>query len=550
MGLHPPERVAEYTANGWWSDETVDGLLRDRAAVHPDRLAVVDPANCLDLTGRAPQRWTWRELDAQADRFAAVLLAHGVRQGDVVAVQLPNGVEIVQVFLAAIRIGAVLTPLPVQYREYEIGKLCERVDPKVFVTSTRIGDRENALSVRDLRVSPVLAWGPEVPDGVVDIDTVETAPDEPAAYLSGLTVDPNDPVTICWTSGTEATPKGVPRCHYDWLAITWGTYDAMEIGEGDVLLNPFPMTNMAGIGGMFLVWLRSGCTFVQHHPFDLQVYLRQIAEERVTHTIAPPAILTMLLQRGEILEQTDISSLRMVGSGSAPLPPFMVRGWQEKYGVSILNFFGSNEGTSLLSAPAAMPDPDDRARYFPRYGAEGVEWHSRLAKWVSVKLVDPATGAEALKPGEGGELHIKGPTIIDHYLDGPALDEDGWFHTGDLFEVAGENGQFLRYVDRSKDIVVRGGMNIAPAELEALLSGHPELAEVAVVGYPDAVMGEKVCAVVVPKPGSTVTLTDLTAYLRDRHIASFKLPERLEIVGSLPRNPVGKVLKREIRKTL
>ncbi|MFI6512598.1 AMP-binding protein [Streptosporangium sp. NPDC050855] len=134
---------------------------------------------------------------------------------------------------------------------------------------------------------------------------------------------------------------------------------------GDVLLDPFPMVNMAGIGGMFLPWLRTGGLLIQHHPFDLATFLRQIAGERVTYTLAPPALLTLLLHDAELLAAADLSSLRLVGSGSAPLSPAMVRGWQDDHGIGIVNFFGSNEGIALLSAPDDVPDPEQRARLPP-----------------------------------------------------------------------------------------------------------------------------------------------------------------------------------------
>src|SRR5690606_5960801 len=160
-----------------------------------------------------------------------------------------------------------------------------------------------------------------------------------------------------------------------------------------------PMVNMAGISGMFLPWLRTGSVLVQRHPFDLKTFLGQIALERATYTVAPPALLWALLHNDALLSQIDLSSLTRIGSGSAPLQPVMVRGWQEKLGIGVINFFGSNEGIGLLSSVEDFPDPDDRAQYFPRYGAPGVTWSSRISEWVQIKLVDPATGQEVTEPG-------------------------------------------------------------------------------------------------------------------------------------------------------
>ena len=555
-GLHPKERVEEYVGRGWWTNETLDDLFRARVAADPDRTAIVDPANRRDLVGTDPRRLTWRELDAEVVALAATLLDHGLRQGQVLAVQLPNTIELAAVYLACWRLGIVISPLPVQYREHEINRIREIVDVAAFLTIDRVGDRRLAAEAASTGVK-VLAYGADLPEGVTRLEPAAATPEQAAAvdaYVAEHPIDPNDCATICWTSGTESMPKGVQRTHYDWIAISWNTIDAPGLTGDDVLLNPFPMVNMAGVNGMFLPWLRVGGLLVQHHPFDLPTFLRQLAEEKATYTVAPPPLLNLLLAKSELLAGTDISSLRVIGSGSAPLSPDMVRGWQERYGIGVINFFGSNEGVALLTTPRDVPDPEQRARYFPRYGVPGRTWSARTASQVTVKLVDLATGAEITEPGVPGELRIKGPMLFPGYVDGDRLpspfDEEGFLKTGDVFRIAGENGEFLEYVDRAKDMVIRGGMNIAPAELENLLLGHPAIAEVAVVGVPDEVYGERVCAVVVPREGATVTLDDITAYLRERKIASYKLPERLEIRPALPRNPLGKLLKRQLRDEL
>lgn len=562
MRLHPEERVREYVAKGWWSTETIDGVFRRQVAARPADLAIVDPLNKEeDLLGLDSHRWTWAELDEQVDRLATVLLDHGVRRDDVVAVQLPNTVELVTSFLAVVRLGAIVTPFPVQYREHELTGLGRRAGVKAFVTAVRVGTRAYAEAARGLRagvptLGPVFAWGGEPPPGVVSLDAALAEPSDPAAlaaYLSGLDVDPGDCVTICWTSGTGSTPKGVPRCHYDWLATAWPCLDTPRLTAADVLLNALPTVNVAGIAGMLLPWLRVGATLVQHHPFDFPTFLAQVAGQRVTYTAAPPAMLNLLL-REDILAWADISSLRLVGSGGMPLTPAMIQGWQERYGVDVINFFGSSEGVALLSDPVNMPEAEDRARLFPRYGAAGVRWPSRIADWTSVRLVDPGTGEEITGPGRRGELRVKGPSVCAGHLDGSEapgpFDDEGYLRTGDVFEIAGDRLEYLRYVDRARDVIIRGGVSIAPAEVEALLAGHPDVAESAVVGYPDDALGERCCVFVVARPGANVTLAKVVAFLRGRRIASYKLPERLEVVDALPRDPLGRVCKRGLRARL
>jgi acyl-CoA synthetase (AMP-forming)/AMP-acid ligase II len=363
----------------------------------------------------------------------------------------------------------------------------------------------------------------------------------------------DDVFTICWTSGTEGAPKGVPRSHNQWIAISYAHFEAARIAPGDMLLNPFPMINMAAIGGCFLSWLHAAGTLLLHHPFDPQVYLQQIATERPQYAIAPPAVLNMLIRDESLLGKVDLSSLRCIGSGSAPLPPAMIAGFRERLGIEVVNLFGSNEGVSLASGPGEIPDPERRARYFPRFGRAEVAWPHRVSQSMQTRLVDPATGAEILEPGQPGELQVRGATVFDGYFKSPqmtaaAFTVDGYFCTGDLFEIAAdEQGpRYYRFTGRHKQIIVRGGVKISPEELDEILAGCPGLLEGAVVGYPDELMGERICAVVVPKPGSEVTLEQLAAHFAERGVAVFKLPERVRAVAALPRNPLGKVVRSEL----
>lgn len=580
-GCHPDEIVRAYLARGWWQAETIPEVFRLRVDEAPDVEAITDPANLSELTGARPRTLTWRELDEHVTDIAALLLDNGIRQGSTVAVQLPNSVALTAAYLALWRLGAVATPMPMSFRRHELSGIVAATDAEAIITVGRLGDREPAAEALDVAegARTVFAFGPAVPEAAMTIPGPEGTAGSGQArdagrggpgadgrgvareerrnrlreYESGLSVTVNDRVTVCWTSGTEAAPKGVPRCHGDWLAIAGGVQDGLGLGPDSVVLNPFPMVNMAGFAAAFLPWLLAGGHLVQHHPLDLPVFLGQIARHRVTHTSMPPALLTMLLQNDALRSQADLSSLRTVGSGGAPLPPPVVRQWQEELGIQVINFFGSNEGVSLLGAPADIPDPTLRAQHLPYYGAAGVQWSTRLAERTAVKLVDVTTGVTVTEDGGRGELRLRGPAVFGGYLPGTAtaepFDDEGFLCSGDVFELC-EGGRYLRFVDRVKEIIIRGGMNIAPAEIEGLLIDHPGIADVAVVAYPDPVLGEKCCAVVVPAPGATVTLADLVAHLKAREVASFKLPERLEITDALPRNPVGKLLRRELRSRL
>jgi acyl-CoA synthetase len=288
---------------------------------------------------------------------------------------------------------------------------------------------------------------------------------------------------------------------------------------------------------------------------NLPVFLTQLSTEQINYTVVPPALLNGLLLQPSLLEQVDLSAMKSIGSGGAPLAPGMVSYYQHTYGVPIVNLFGSNEGASFMSGVNECPDPAERAYFFPRFGVPGYSWSSRIAAHMSTKLVDPDTKAVLTEKGRAGELAIKSPGIFPGYYKRPELtrkvfDDEGFFYTGDLFEIEGGDGRFYAYVGRLKDVIKRGTMAIAPEEIEYLLSDHPQVAEVAVVGYPDPVMGEKVCAVIVPREGQRIALEAVIAFLRSKQIAAYKLPEKLVIVERLPRNPAGKVLKSELREQM
>ena len=367
-------------------------------------------------------------------------------------------------------------------------------------------------------------------------------------------VTANDVFSICWTSGTEAAPKGVPRSHNEWLIVPPNIIEAGQLEPGARLLNPFPLVNMSGLSSALATWLVLGGTVVQHQPFSLSVFLQQLREERIDYTVAAPAILNMLLQDNRLLAGIDFQRLKRIGSGSAPLSEWMVSGFAERHGVQIVNYFGSNEGAALSGGDIDIPDPAMRAQYFPRVGVPGLTWSVSTTRKIKTRLVDLSSGADITEAGQPGELRFQGPTVFSGYFKAPdltkrAFDEQGFYRTGDLFEIAGDQLQYYRYVGRSKDLVIRGGMNISSEEIEGLLAACPGVQEVAVVGVPDRILGEKLCACVVSATGQTVSLGDLVEFLRsEKRVAAYKLPEYVLQIDALPRNPVGKILKRELRE--
>ena len=568
MILVANNKIEEYTNKGWWGTTTLWDAFRRQLQARPEAESVVDASNRADFAHGAPQRLTWAQVGEAVDRFSHLLVELGMRRDEVLLMQLPNCVEQFVVYMSCARMGIIITPVPIQYRANELDRILQSTDAVVVVTFTRIGkpvsshahaDMFAAMQPRHAHLRHILAWGDNVAPAYGDIGQ-RTAVALDAAQQARLAqaeraaqVSANDVFTICWTSGTEAQPKGVPRSHNEWLVVAPSIIDAGQIVPHARILNPFPLVNMAGISTAITTWLVQGATIVQNHPFTLPVFLQQIRDERIDYTIAPPAVLNMLLQNEQLLEGIDFKRLSRIGSGAAPLSEWMARGFAEKYGVQIINYFGSNEGAALAGNDIDLPDPALRARYFPKADAQGFHWSVSTTRKVRTRLVDLETGEDIHEADHVGELRFIGPNIFSGYYRAPeltarAFDEQGYYKTGDLFALGGDRLQYYRHAGRSKDLVIRGGMNISAEELEGLLLACPGIREVAIVGVPDAVMGEKVCVCVAPHDGHALALGDIVQYLRnEKHVAAYKLPEYLLSMPSLPRNPVGKILKTELR---
>lgn len=543
----------------------IDQHVTFEAAKRGQELALGDAPNRSEFFSGASMRLTWSELDQAVDGTAALLASHGVEHADAVAIQLPNVVELAVTLLACFRIGATAVPLPIQYRDHEVSQCLVLTKPAVLVSANRpdrpdqmarLTETNNSVDshVQLVDVEHVTSVLASVLGSEQTGTTTPTASSRPSdrGLVEQGAIKPNDVkqnavvetdvATVCWTSGTTGSAKGVPRNHSMWLASGGFQVEQLGLRQQDRLLCPFPIVNMAGIGGMVVPWLLSGSTLFLHQPLDLAVFLQQVVAEQITYTVAPPPLLNMLLANPAMIDGVDMSSLTRIASGSAPLDQNMVAGWSER-GVEIVNVFGSNEGAALLSTAANVPDPTERARFFPRPNSFNIK----------TRLVDVATGQDITGPGVSGELRFSGPTVFGGYLgsDGEEFDDQGYFCTGDVFEWSGdaEPPNLLRFVDRLKDIIIRGGMNIAAAEIEGLLASHADVAECAAVGYPDVSLGERLGVFVVAASENAPTLESIVEHLKMAGVASFKLPERVEVVSALPRNPVGKVLKPDLRNS-
>ena len=556
-----PETIARYRRSGQWGEHTFFGLFAANAAAAPDAIALVDPTNRAAFAPGKNERLSYREALRRVDALAALLSKSGLRAGDVILVQMPNIHELILLYLAAARTGIIVSPVPVQYRHHELAYIVSTLAPQAFCSVTRLGEIDLLDSFRsgtDFR-GTMLGIGDNLAADVVDLrsawnDTVDADAGELAAAAS----DPNAVFTICWTSGTEGRPKAVPRTHNNWLASAEWTLRSMQGQRGDAFLAMFPFVNAAAFGGLMAPWLKVAGTLVLHHPFDVEVLLNQLAAERITYTLMAPALLASMLAREEERSGSlQLSALKAIGTGSAPPDPSLIARFEARFSIPVINVFGSNEGAQLCSDAAAVPDPRVRARLFPRDGDDGWSADKRTANGGVFRIVDPETGARITEPGRTGEMRIAGPATFPGYFERGAFDrrnfdDDGFFRTGDLFELVGDDAGcgHMRFVGRSKEIIVRGGMKIAPGEVDAVINAHPGIFEAAVAPYADPRLGERVCAFVVSRQGSKISLAELCDFCAAAGLAKFKWPERIVFIARLPRNATAKIMRRKLSEMI
>ena len=473
MILVPQDKIDDYTRRGWWGVRTIGELFIDQAERLGDALAVADPPNRPQITGEDPHRWSWQQLLQEVGRHAAFLHGQGLRKDDVIVVQLPNTVELHALYLACALLGVVVSPVPMQYRAHELAHVLDVTQARFAITTTRVGQYPSAAQWLTHGpgfdgVPQLWSYGHGVPAGCGDLTQALLAStgwdaQQLRQHMQAIGLTANDVLTLCWTSGTEARPKAVPRSHNEWLIIGHSVIGAGQLQAGAHMLIPFPFVNMAGVSTSLMAWLLVGGTLHQHHPFDLKVFVQQLRENPIDYSVAAPAVLNQILKQPEILQGVDLQRLKRIGSGGGPLSEWLMTQMAEQFGIEVVNYFGSNEGASLASSPADMPDRAQRAQYFPRVGVPGFEWMLSNSRKISTRLVDLETGEDIVTAGRVGELRFKGPTIFSGYYRAPeltarAFDEQGYYRTGDLFEIAGDRLQFYRFAGRHKDIVIRGGM--------------------------------------------------------------------------------------------
>ncbi|MFE3223598.1 AMP-binding protein [Nocardia sp. NPDC059228] len=524
--LVPAELRNSWARAGYYPGRDIYTLYAARCAQHPDKPAVIDADGTV----------TYGELDEQARRLAAGLSGLGVTAEDVVAVQLPNGRLACAADLAIAALGAVALPFPVGRGGREAASLLRRSEAVAVITLAEHNGFPCAARIREMAAElpalrAVVAVGRHVARGCVPVHAL-LATD--ACEFHARTVDPDGPARILVTSGSEAEPKMVLYSH-NALAGGRGAMLAALHEDPAAMRNMFlvPLASAFGSSGTSVTLATLGATLVLQPRFEAAATLAMIERAAPTHLLGVPTMLRMLLDDPAIAT-ADLSSLRaVVVGGSALDTPTALRG-REVLGCPVINLYGSADG---VSCHTALDDPPEHATTAGRPDPAVAE----------IRVVDREF--TSLPPGSVGEIVSRGPMSPMCYVDDAELDRtlrtpDGWTRTGDL-GVLDPDG-YLTIVGRSKDVVIRGGLNISPAEVESLLLTHPAITDVACVAVPDPLYGERLCACV----AATVALTlrDLTEHLAEHGLEPRKFPERLLALPALPLGPAGKVDRRALRR--
>ncbi|MBM3776139.1 MAG: AMP-binding protein [Acidobacteria bacterium] len=445
----------------------------------------------LEFQGRA---FTFGQIDSRSDAVAAGLARRGLVAGDRLAVYLPNSVEMIDLLLACLKLGVIFVPINILYREREIAHILSDSEPRALVNWENLREWAGAAAASD-------------------------APRPPAS------LDGDSPAAVIYTSGTTGASKGAILTHNNFAANATNLVACWQITAADRFLLPLPLFHVHGLANGICCWLASGCRMRLLERFEHDRAASEFFDFRPTLFFGVPTIYVRLLE----LDPEIARSMRLFVSGSAPLSAQVLEEFRRRFGHVILERYGMTETLMNISNPYA----GER-----RAGSVGLPLPG-----VSVRLLDPH--GKPVAAGETGEVHLRGPNVFAGYWKRPeanrAAFRDGWFRTGDLATRSSDGYYTLQ--GRKSDLIISGGFNIYPREIEEFLLEQPEVAEAAVVGIPDRVKGEVPVACIVPRGG--FDSSELERRCRAA-LASFKVPKRFAAVEALPRTALGKVQKHEL----
>lgn len=525
----PADFAARYRAAGHWDGSSLFSVLERSGTRWPDKAALVAGA----------QRLSYRELQDQATRLAARLLASGLQPRERVLMQLPNCIEFAIVYFALARIGAIPVMALRSHRHAEVRHFLTASAASAYVVADQPGGFDFRAMAEQLRpdapsLRHVIVLGEARPGQLAYAELMRGgAFDEPQ-----VVVDPGEVGTMLLSGGTTSMSKLIPRTHQDYVLNARLCGRAAGFGEDTVFMAILPLGhnyNLASPG--LLATLLYGGTVVLAPSTQADDIFAAVQRERVTHVAAVVPLIAGWLA-GDVDRRYDLSSVKVVQNGGARLAPELRQRLRERFGCTPQEIYGTAEGLINMTR---LDDPDE------------LLLHSSGAPVCDddeIKVLDD--DGRQLPDGEPGELVTRGPYTIRGYYDAAqknaeAFTPDGFYRMGDIVR---KRGRHVFAEGRRKDFINRGGEKISCEEIENLMFAHPKVKTAALVAMPDPVFGERACAFVVPHPGESLGFDELIAFLRGQQIASFKLPERLEVVSELPVSPVGKILKRQLREMI
>jgi acyl-CoA synthetase (AMP-forming)/AMP-acid ligase II len=521
--------IAKYTREGFWGGKTfLDYADESIKTCWGKDLIVTDEG-----------RMTFGEVDERANNVAYQLRHLGVKEGDVVSLQLPNWPETFVVYLAISKLGGIANPIVPIYQDREVKYILRDAHSVAMIIPSYFRKFDYAQMMN--RLSPelpdlktvIVVRGSAPNGGMISYDSMvnEQAP----VKIKPENVSSNDIRLVNYTSGTTADPKGVQHTHNTLIAVQKACMDFCRLSEDDVWLTPAPLTHIQGLlFGLELPFILKN-KVVTLSTWNPDKAIELIEKEGVTCSIGATTFLRDMVDSAA-KRNYDVKPLKIYLCGGAEVPPELIlRAW-DHLGWRAMRCYGSTE------APMVGWGIDEHGTKDKGANTDGQVFR------YEVKIVDD--GRKELSLGNVGEIKVKGPKMFVGYTKAErnkeSFDDEGWFYTGDLGRLDSEG--YLEITGRKKDIIIRGGENISPKEIEDLLHLHPSVAEAAVVAMPDMRMGEKVCAYVVLRETKNLSFDEMVEFLVSQDLSKRKIPERLEIIDKFPRTPAGKILKTELRK--
>jgi acyl-CoA synthetase (AMP-forming)/AMP-acid ligase II len=516
----------EFEAAGLWTDETWMDQFSRHAREDPAAIAVIDELGTL----------TRGEALHSARRLAAYLQHQGINEGDVITLVVPNWREFVVIHTAIGLLGGVVNPLLPRTGAAEMRHILRTADTRfVFAAAEYRGASPAANAAEAAAEIEGILGLVSVRGGRPSLDGILAEAWEERHRLQMPSVDARSWDTVTFTSGTEALPKGVVHSHQSTMFGIHGYIDnVLKLHGNDSVFMPSPISHASGLQWGLRTALHLGAPLVLQDKWDPELALQLIDRHQCTYTLAAtPFVVDLIAARSRRGHGGE--SLRYIASGGAAIPRNLVVDTRKAFGAELMAVFGASETYITTATEPGMADQ--------RLATDG-----RAVPGIQVAVVDDQ--GRPVGPGQDGEIVTRGPQLFIGYLGDPDLTRrafrGGWYRFGDLGRI--DESGMLRVTGRIKDIVIRGGENISAREIEEVLTEHPSIESVAIVGYPDPRLGERCCAVVVPAEGSAVDLEVLNTFLLQRGIARFKLPERLQVASELPTTPSGKVRKAELRR--